>query len=140
MSRLLLRGENLTSLGVQAGPGYPPNHVLILYGSNVVVQQVSDEVLMGQPRVDYKRIYNVVPDYATDEQAAEIFLQGWRRGRETTGGSYDDAGLGVGVLSDRTAILWGLIGREVEFMNWYNRHYPSTKLQFPPMIRKEAMP
>jgi len=117
----------------------PPNAVLILHGSNVRVLD-ADLFVPGAPRTDYKRVYNVIPPSATEGQAVAIFLDGWRRAHETSGGSYDDAGHGA--LSDKTARLHGVTNMDAEFINWYARHYPGTKLIFDdmPQARREVEP
>lgn len=130
MSRLLVSLDG-TTMSIQDG-ALPPDRVLIVRGSNVAVLNVDLAMpdASGLPRVDYARRFNVIPSSATEEQAVAIFRAGWRRGRETSGGSYDDAG--IGALSDRTAILYGV--DELLFRNWYARNYIGVKLQF------EAMP
>jgi hypothetical protein len=58
-----------------------------------------------------------------------IFLEGWRRGRETTGGSYDDAG--IGDLDHRNANLYGLpTTRHQEFTDWFTEYYPGVNVAF----------
>lgn len=130
MSRLLISLDGVT-YSVQSG-AIPPDHVLLVRGANVAVLNVDLKMpdKSGLPRTDYARRYNVIPQNATEAQAVAIFLVGWRRGRETSGGSYDDAG--IGALSDRTAILYGV--DEMTFRNWYAQNYTGVKLQF------EAMP
>jgi len=100
--------------------------------------------LRGTPRLQYARTYNVVPANdpmldahqpltldvtGNEERAIRIFLKGWRRGRETTGGSYDDAG--VGDLDQRYANLWDIPdSRHPEFSQWFAKHYPGVGLTF----------
>jgi murein DD-endopeptidase MepM/ murein hydrolase activator NlpD len=78
---------------------------------------------------NYKRVYNVIPQNATESRAVEIFLEGWRRGKETVGGSYDDAG--IGQLSDKTARLYDIPVNERQiYINWYSQNYPGTVVEF----------
>ncbi len=90
-----------------------------------------EPVTRGQPRTQYARTYNVIPDDATEEEAVAIFLEGWRRSRETAGGSYDDAG--VGDLDTRRANLYGKAGERATFEAWFAEHYPGVQLAFPPV-------
>lgn len=83
----------------------------------------------GLPRVDYPRTYNVIPDDATEARAVEIFLEGWRRSRETTGGSYDDAG--IGDLTEKTARLYDIpAGDRQAYLDFYAEWYPGTAVEF----------
>lgn len=87
------------------------------------------EECRGLPREDYVRIYNVIPTDATDERAAEIAAIAWARGKQTVGGSYDDAG--IGDLSDKTAVLWDIDEvHQADFEDFYKTHYPGTKIVF----------
>lgn len=83
----------------------------------------------GQPREQYKRIYNVIPSTATMDQATKIFQEAWKRSRETVGGSYDDAG--VGDLDERHVNLYGL-SKEVhsKYLEFYKTHYPDVNVKF----------
>lgn len=83
----------------------------------------------GLPRVQYTRRYNVIPQGATEAQAAAIFLEGWRRSKETTGGSYDDAG--IGDLTNKIANLYGIAEAQKQvFIDWYAQYYPGTTVNF----------
>jgi hypothetical protein len=83
----------------------------------------------GAPRVDYRRTVHVIPAGTTEETAVFIFRQAWQNGRQTVGGSYDDAG--IGDLSDRTAVLHGIQEAERQtFLNWYAEHYPGVSVEF----------
>lgn len=90
-----------------------------------------DPMPRGAPRTQYVRTYNVIPDDATEEEAVAIFREGWRRSRETTGGSYDDAG--VGDLDVRRANLYGKADERAIYESWYAEHYPGVQLAFPPV-------
>jgi hypothetical protein len=83
----------------------------------------------GAPRVDYARVVNVIPPDVTEQVASEIFLRSWRAGRQTTAGSYDDAG--IGDLSSRRAVLWELTTeKEAGFEDWYATNYPGVDVSF----------
>lgn len=82
------------------------------------------------PSIDYRRTYNVIPADASDERAVEIFLHGWRRARQTAGGSYDDAG--IGQLDEKTAVLWDIPeDRRDAYRDFFAHHYPGTRVVFP---------
>ena len=83
----------------------------------------------GKPRSQYKRTYNVISPTATEDEAVDIFREGWRRSRETTGGSYDDAG--IGDLDVRKINLHGLKPAEVSaHIDFYEQFYPGVELKF----------
>jgi hypothetical protein len=84
---------------------------------------------VGLPRTQYERIYNVIPATATEEQAVAVFLDGWRRSRETAGGSYDDAG--VGALDVRKARLYGIPSADrPDYEAFYAAYYPGVEVEF----------
>jgi len=86
----------------------------------------------GAPRVQYKSRVNVVPADATEEQAIAIFAEGWRRSREMTGGSYDQAG--IGDLDERTAALYGIDrDDQQEYIDFYVDYYPGVTVEFAPL-------
>ena len=83
----------------------------------------------GRPRAQYARVVNVIPTHATDTEAVEIFLRGWRAARQTAGGSYDDAGLGA--LESKTAVLWNIPPDHRDaYRDFYAHHYPGTAVVF----------
>jgi hypothetical protein len=85
--------------------------------------------MTGEPRVDYARTYNVIPTEASDLRAMSIFLDGWKRARETAGGSYDDAG--IGDLTRRAAVLWDIPrGERDAYVQFFETHYPGVMLTF----------
>jgi hypothetical protein len=74
-------------------------------------------------------VFNVIPQDATEAEAVSIFLEAWRRGKETVGGSYDDAG--IGELTDKTARLYNIPEHaQQEFKRFYQEHYPDVKVVF----------
>jgi hypothetical protein len=82
------------------------------------------------PRVPYNRTYNVIPQDAAESRAVEIFLEGWRRSKETSGGSYDDAGFGPN-LTSVTVNLYDIPEEQrQEYADWYDEHYPSADYGF----------
>ena len=83
----------------------------------------------GLPRIQYGRVYNVIPQDATEEQAVRIFRLGWNEAKQTSGGSYDDAG--VGDLDSRTAILWDIpLDEQATYRDWFAAWYPGVYVQF----------
>jgi murein DD-endopeptidase MepM/ murein hydrolase activator NlpD len=83
----------------------------------------------GLPREQYPRAYNVIPPDTAPDKAAEIFLDGWIRSKETAGGSYDDAG--IGDLEDKTANLHLIPADDRrEYIDFYAEHYPNTRIRF----------
>lgn len=108
----------------QLDPMLAAGHILLYVASDVAY---SEQLVKGMPRTDYKRVVNVIPASATEDQAVEIFRQAWRDGKQTCSGSYDDAG--IGALSDKTALLHLIpADRSAEFVNWYNVNYPGTQV------------
>ena len=97
--------------------------------SLVVIDGPPPTECRGLPRTDYARIYNVIPENATEERAVEIFVEGWRRSKETAGGSYDDAG--IGDLPDITVNLHDIpVDLRPDFTDFYTEHYPGVKIKF----------
>lgn len=83
----------------------------------------------GAPREDYRRTVHVISADTPEETAVSIFRQAWRDGRQTVGGSYDDAG--IGDLSSRTAVLHGIaLAQRQAFLDWYAAHYPGVSVEF----------
>ncbi len=83
----------------------------------------------GEPREQYSRRYNVIPPDATEREALAIFLEGWRRSKETAGGSYDDAG--IGNLTDKTACLYNIPSEDRDqYLDFFSEHYPTTSVLF----------
>lgn len=81
----------------------------------------------GAPRIQYARKYHVLPLGLSAERVAEIRAQ--IPYTDTTGGSYDDAG--IGDLDNRTAVLWDIAeDRRQEFTAWYSTWYPGVKITF----------
>ena len=83
----------------------------------------------GLPRVDYPRTYNVIPANTTEDRAVEIFREGWRRGKETAGGSYDDAMMGA--LFSKLARLYDIPeAQRCDFVDFRDTYYPDAPLEF----------
>jgi len=84
---------------------------------------------IGRPREQYRRVFNVIPGHYGEEKAVAIFRQAWRQGRQSTGGSYDDAG--VGALNRREARLFGIPAEhQGRYESWYATHYPGVAVIF----------
>lgn len=98
-------------------------------GEVVIPPQPPQQECLGEPRVQYHRVYNVIPQNATPEQGEEIFRIARDKSLETVGWSYDDAG--VGGLNNRTARLWGIpASGQLKFANWYAQNYPGVIVEF----------
>ena len=83
----------------------------------------------GSPRVQYPRVYNVIPEHASAEQALAIFAAARERSRETVGYSYDDAG--IGALLSKTARLYGIAEHDKQtYLDWFSEFYPGTTVLF----------
>ena len=101
----------------------------IEYDVDVVPEYKGDSECRGDPRVQYSRAFNVIPQSASLERATQIFEEAWGRNKETVGGSYDDAG--IGNLANKTANLYDIPASEREvYQNWYDQYYPGTNVQF----------
>jgi hypothetical protein len=99
------------------------------YWDDCRLDVVEEPLTRGKPRVQYKSTVNVIPEGATDERAAEIFLTGWRRSREMAGGSYDQAG--IGDLDKRIANLWDIRAADRQaFIDFYATYYPGVDVVF----------
>jgi lysozyme len=82
----------------------------------------------GDPRLDYKRVYNLIADSVPPESEALVFAEA-AKNLQTVGWSADDAG--IGKLSDKTVVIWGLPAAErVEYSGFFETHYPGTKVKF----------
>ena len=80
----------------------------------------------GAPRIQYRRVVNVVPQGAGIERALDVLVETWP---QTVTNSYDDAG--IGALEDKTAVLWDIpVADRQEFVDFYRQFYPGTKVEF----------
>lgn len=91
----------------------------------------------GMPREQYERVYNVIPQDATEEEAVRIFRIAWERGRQTVGGSSDDAG--IGDLDKKIAVEWNRI-EPSQYVDFYMQNYPGTKVEFESLEPPEPEP
>jgi murein DD-endopeptidase MepM/ murein hydrolase activator NlpD len=83
----------------------------------------------GLPRVQYKRIVNVIPANTPAREAAQIFESLWAQNPTTVGPSYDDAG--IGDLGNKKAVLYNLPTSEhSRYATWYAEEYPGTVVEF----------
>lgn len=83
----------------------------------------------GAPREQYARVFNVIKQSESEERAVEIFRSSWREGKQTVGGSWDDAG--IGDLDNRTAVLWNLTPAEMGVAeDWFGQFYPGVNVEF----------
>jgi len=88
-----------------------------------------DGRLRGQPRLDYKRTYRLMPGDATTaefmQEATAAFAS-----KSTIGFSADDGG--IGDLSDRSVVLaLGASRHPPTISQWYADHYPGVKVVTP---------
>lgn len=89
----------------------------------------AEPVRRGDPRVQYRRVYQVLWPDLSDEQAVEIFRQGWREGRRTTGASFDDGG--IGDLDWRIVEVFGCPPeKQQDVLKWYREHYWGVTVHF----------
>lgn len=102
------------------------------YWDDVTLERIGEtepEPGRGAPREQYARTYNVIPASATEDEAVAVFLEGWRKARQTAGGSYDDAG--IGDLDKRQANLYGIPqGERQEYVDFYEQYYPGVEVAF----------
>jgi hypothetical protein len=83
----------------------------------------------GAPRIQYRRVVHVIPEGATPEREAEIMAEAKRRGNQTVGWSYDDAG--IGDLDQRIAVLWDVPEDErADYLAFYEAFYPGVEVCF----------
>jgi hypothetical protein len=83
----------------------------------------------GAPRIDYTRRYNVIPQDTLIARATDIFRACWLDGRQTVGGSSDDAG--IGDLSNKIAIEWDRPQAQRQaYIDFYAQYYPGTVVEF----------
>ena len=84
----------------------------------------------GRPRVPYSRVYQLIHNSLTDDQAVAVFRAGLAQ-RRTTGWSFDDAG--IGDLDDRTVEIFGAPTAERQpLLDWYAQYYPGVNVVFKP--------
>lgn len=122
----------LGACSFQLGVGTESNmaEIMPIYG-DYIANHPTQEIIVGEPRVDYARTVNVIPANATEARAVEIFLEGWRRSKESCGASYDDGG--IGNLTSRTVNLYDIpLNRQQEFIDFYNQYYPGVAVSFFP--------
>lgn len=93
---------------------------------------------MSAPRVDYRRVYWLAPQNATEEEWLELCRLAYAE-RRTVGFSADDAG--IGDLSDKTAVIYNLpVADEAAYRAFYDTHYPGTSLEFRQLEEVDAPP
>ena len=93
--------------------------------------------LPGYARVPYKRVYNRVSEFATEEQYLEIARIAREQG-ETVGESADDAGIGLG-LGSKTVVEWGDQYNAGEIAAFY-RDYGVDEVVFKPLPEDSGVP
>ncbi len=93
--------------------------------NNTNTLELLEQDLQGQPRIQYRRIYLLLPQESQTEWIQSIISTDiWLKERWTVGFSADDAG--IGNLSERLIIAinpdtWG-----ANMLNWYQENYPGA--------------
>jgi GH24 family phage-related lysozyme (muramidase) len=80
----------------------------------------------GQPRTQYQRVYHVLPQSASIDDATRL-ARITHEARETMGYSYDDAG--IGDLDERVVILHG-DNHPDNIVQWYQENYSGVSVEF----------
>ncbi len=100
-----------------------------VYCGKMQLEAVELGVPHGRPRIQYDRIYDLLPQDIDPSVAAAIAAQVWAERRGTVGGSADDGG--IGALVHKKVRLHGIaLPRQDEFREFYNTYYPGTQLEF----------
>ena len=88
-----------------------------------ILEIIEDGECWGQPRIQYKRIYNVISSVEEAHRVLDLV------GLQTIGPSSDDAGMGM--LDDKTAVEWNRPQDVQEnYREFHATHYPRAKVQF----------
>lgn len=87
----------------------------------------------GKPRVQYQRVYHVVPQNWPAERVGRYAAQIWEDSKGTVGGSWDDAM--IGDLDKRTVIAYDILPNEyASFVQFRDTYYPGVVLKFMPWL------
>jgi|SRR5579859_4088979 len=83
----------------------------------------------GQPRVDYGRVYILIPPKRDSTWAVAAAQATWATCRSTIGNSADDAG--IGALSHRRVVAinpgeWIQNASDLDLSDWYQKYYPGV--------------
>jgi len=119
--------------------GFQHNDVYVDDAALEIAEEPTPRPGRGAPRVQYTRVYHVIPQSATPQRAAAIAATAWAEGKCTAGGSYDDAG--VGDLDSRRAVLWDIASAEMQaYRDWFALHYPGVTIEFRPKVDPPSPP
>lgn len=121
--------EPLVTVFLRSTQLYPFKHS-DAYWADVIVEVEGVQVTCPTPPRHSLRTYNVIPQDATEEEATAIFLIGWRRAKQTAGGSSDDAAKWGGI-AEAHAVEWNRSAAEQPaYRAFYGQHYPETVVTF----------
>lgn len=96
--------------------------------ARVSIREIFEMSTKGAPRVQYSRVYHLLPQNATLDQFVQVCRVAYPK-RQTVGFSADDAG--IGNLEDKTVVLWGILAKDQPaYQSFFEQHYPGTKLEF----------
>lgn len=84
-----------------------------------------EHLVRGKPRVQYERIYVLLPPDADKAWALAVVRATWDARRFTVGGSADDAG--IGDLDSRTVIAVNPSRWEDDLQAFFQTHYPGVR-------------
>ncbi|MCP4538256.1 MAG: hypothetical protein GY832_14040 [Chloroflexi bacterium] len=82
----------------------------------------------GVPRVQYRRIYVLLPPHAGEEWGVAVVNGMWDDRRYTVGSSADDAG--IGDLDERKVIAVNPSGWPTDLQVFFDEHYPGVEFAF----------
>jgi hypothetical protein len=87
-----------------------------------------------KPRAGFDTsVAHVIPQDATDERATEIFLTGWHRGYQMSGGSHDHVG-SINV-PNATVHIWDIKESEQHaYDEFWAKYYPTSKVVYENLI------
>jgi hypothetical protein len=80
----------------------------------------------GQPRVDYSRVYILIPPQRDSTWAVAAAQATWANCRSTIGGSADDAGIGALSFKRVVAINPQEWTGDTDLASWYRLYYPDV--------------
>ncbi len=81
----------------------------------------------GQPRVDYGRVYILIPPKRDSTWAIAAAQATWATCRSTIGGSADDAGIGALTFKRVVAVNPQEWVGDTDLATWYRLYYPSVE-------------
>lgn len=87
-----------------------------------------DTMLRGEPRIQYERLYVLLPPGADKEWASAVVDATWDKRRCTIGGSADDAG--IGDLDSRLIIAINPSGWPGDLGAFFAEHYPGVVVSY----------